>query len=217
MGVFPCQIEGFCVDVNPSQLNILQLGIIQKQQIIHQPAGDGGQTRMGLYKATKLLLKFRKSFPDQHEQRSVEQPGFQGVRERLLRYMPDNDGSPIAIESLVMKQKTAQLELSKRLQQVQSLLQRQPQMFALFQTGLYLLNPLSCGFRIGDFTGGMMCERGGRRHGVSTSQCPAHCLEACFYVAIVQNTSFFQYTQDILDHGYVRANLKSFVQVFNDG
>src|SRR5260363_205329 len=121
---------------------------------------------MGLYKATKLLLKFRKSFPDQ---------------------------------------------------QVQSLLQRQPQMFALFQTGLYLGNPLSCGFRIGDFTGGMMCERGGRRHGVSTSQCPAHCLEACFYVAIVQNTSFFQYTQDILDHGYVRANLKSFVQVFNDG
>src|SRR5260363_173563 len=138
MGVFPCQIEGFCVDVNPSQLNILQICIIQKQQIIHQPAGDGGQTRMGLYKATKLLLKFRKSFTDQHEQRSVEQPGFQGARERLLRYMPDNDGSPIAIESLVMKQKTAQLELSKRLQQVQSLLQRQPQMFALFQTGLYL-------------------------------------------------------------------------------
>src|SRR5260364_376498 len=92
MGVFPCQLEGFCVDVNPSQLNILQISIIQKQQIIHQPAGDGGQTRMGLYKATKLLLKFRKSFPDQHEQRSVEQPGFQGVREEedVMGYLLHN-------------------------------------------------------------------------------------------------------------------------------
>src|SRR5260363_237981 len=114
---------------------------------------------MGLYKATKLLLKFRKSFPDQHEQRSVEQPGFQGVRERLLRYMPDNDGSQIAIESLVMKQKTAQLELSKRHQQDQALLKRQTQMFALFQPGIKLSHPLSCAFCIVHFTGGMMCER----------------------------------------------------------